>query len=114
MSEIAKDSKVPGFRADDLQTVSNTVFGLPRVSSRRRPRVGDGLPTIQAQLDSLTLRLPDSRGKSELAANASWWTEQERTYCGLFLVAYEREHGSLRVLAIDDPASAGDLPRAVQ
>src|SRR5258708_1456903 len=32
----------------------------------------------------------------------------------LFLVTDEREHGSLRVLAIDDPAPAGHLHRAVQ
>ena len=31
-----------------------------------------------------------------------------------FLVADEREHGSLGVLAIDDPTSSGYLHRAVQ
>lgn len=69
---------------------------------------------MQAQLHSLTLRLPDPRERGELAANAIRWTEQERTYCGLFLVADKREHGPLRVLALDDPAASGYLHRTVQ
>jgi hypothetical protein len=37
------------FRANDRHTVSNAVFGLLRISSSCRPRVGDGLPTIQPE-----------------------------------------------------------------
>jgi hypothetical protein len=38
----------------------------------------------------------------------------EQTLCGLFLITDEREHGSLRVLAVDDPAPSGYLHRTVQ
>jgi hypothetical protein len=38
---------LPNAGANYRQTVSNAVFGLLRISGRRRPRVGDGLPTIR-------------------------------------------------------------------
>ena len=58
-------------------------------------------------------RRPAAANTQEFSS-AIRWTERESDDCGLFLVAYEREHGSLRVLAVDDPASAGHLHRTVQ
>src|SRR5579863_5082701 len=34
--------------------------------------------------------------------------------CELFLAAYQRKHGALRVLAVDDPATAGNLHGTIQ